>query len=321
MFAASSGMLFPALYGGVAEGYDFQIVSRGAEAIVLRQPVSGAVTTIGGTGFVFGAKGAALGGTVMALSVSEAGTETVRLTGIDKALTDFMAALNQAAQEDFQPYRDLYRGETITVDASKNGGLSLVMDWQDQDFAPDMRSLLHVTGSRQNDGIQGGRFADLLSGRGGFDALTGNRGADLLNGNGGGDTLNGGPGADRLNGGAGDDTLSGQAGRDRLFGGKGADWIDGGQGRDTLAGGLGADSFVFFADRKEGVDRVADFSDGTDMIRVLLFSGAQDDMASMDDVTISAVGSDTLIMFGGGTRVLLENVASAQITEEDFIFG
>lgn len=95
------------------------------------------------------------------------------------------------------------------------------------------------------DTLAGGRGDDALLGGEGDDALGGGPGSDLLVGGTGDDGLTGGPGSDRLLGHAGDDLLAGGPGADTLAGGSGDDTLAGGAGADLLTGGPGADVFVF----------------------------------------------------------------------------
>jgi len=62
-------------------------------------------------------------------------------------------------------------------------------------------------------------------------------------------------------------TILGTAGRDTLTGTAGDDVITGGAGADVITGGAGADTFVYTSIRDAG-DRIADFTPGTDRIRL-----------------------------------------------------
>jgi predicted extracellular nuclease len=62
-------------------------------------------------------------------------------------------------------------------------------------------------------------------------------------------------------------TIIGTAGRDTLTGTAGDDVITGGAGADVITGGAGADTFVYTSIRDAG-DRIADFTPGTDRIRL-----------------------------------------------------
>lgn len=95
--------------------------------------------------------------------------------------------------------------------------------------------------------------------------------------------------------------LRGAGGSDRLSGGSGADLIDGGTGRNRLYGDTGADAFYFVGSAPSN-DRVYDFEDGTDRIRI-----EADTISSFDDLVLSragAAGEHTVITFET-TRVAL----------------
>ncbi|HSF65422.1 MAG TPA: hypothetical protein VLA78_13605 [Paracoccaceae bacterium] len=117
-------------------------------------------------------------------------------------------------------------------------------------------------------------------------------------------------GADVLTGTPGNDTMLGLAGNDYLYGLAGDDVLDGGAGTDRLFGGAGADVFVF-ADGGN-LDFVYDFEDGVDLIQL--------DGLAFDDAVISSYrgGAGTQITIGDD-RMILQGVAVADITEDDFI--
>ena len=72
--------------------------------------------------------------------------------------------------------------------------------------------------------------------------------------------------ANVISGDAGDNILRGLGGADKLSGGNGKDRLYGGNGNDTLNGGGAADKFVFENAAGSGVDRIADFTSGSDKI-------------------------------------------------------
>jgi Ca2+-binding RTX toxin-like protein len=69
---------------------------------------------------------------------------------------------------------------------------------------------------------------------------------------------------------SGNDQLSGRGGNDSLFGYDGNDTLDGGLGNDRMTGGAGKDVFVFDTslNATTNVDRITDFTHGTDTIRL-----------------------------------------------------
>ncbi|MGB3317031.1 MAG: CAP domain-containing protein, partial [Albidovulum sp.] len=170
-----------------------------------------------------------------------------------------------------------------------------------------------LIGGDGNDTLNGGTGRDTISGGADDDLLSGKSGSDVLRGNNGNDVLRGSTGYDTLKGGSGDDTIYGGSGKDRIFGGDGNDWIRGDKGDDRLTGGAGADEFVFASGH--GTDRITDFEDGIDRIRIL--AGAAD----FGDVQISAVsGGDTRVTFADVT-IILEDTDPSDIGASDFIFG
>lgn len=138
-------------------------------------------------------------------------------------------------------------------------------------------------------------------------------GDDKLFGYSGDDHLEGGEGRDRLHGGAGNDSLHGGSGDDILIGGRGS-------GSDVLSGGLGDDVFIFH--RGFGTDTISDFDvlysiDIIDVSRISDFDGFEDLMENH----VMQVGADTLIEDGNGNSILLENVNSADLSADDFLFS
>lgn len=122
-------------------------------------------------------------------------------------------------------------------------------------------------GGGGNDRLSGLSGNDLLRGVGGNDTLLGGAGNDRVFGGNGRDVMAGGGGNDRLDGGTGNDRLTGGSGNDQLIGGTGNDILTGNVGADRLTGGLGSDVFVFNAALgADNVDRITDFSIGTDQI-------------------------------------------------------
>lgn len=168
---------------------------------------------------------------------------------------------------------------------------------------------------------------DWLAGSNGGDTLHGDSGADVLLGGSGDDNIAGGSENDRLLGGAGGDHLWGDGGNDSLYGGSNRDYLYGGTGNDRLAasdggsrleggeggdrviGGAGDDLFVFAAG--SGVDRVENFTVGTDHIYL---SGV-----ATGDVSMAVIGS-RLVLSWGSDRVTIYGLADpASVTLADLI--
>ncbi len=206
--------------------------------------------------------------------------------------------------------------------------------------------------------IWGGGGNETITGREGADTLHGEAGNDTLLGGADSDTLIGGIGADTLGGGAQDDlvdysasnagvTVNLQTGLgtgghaqgdvfvsiEDVTGSDFADVIvgknnlwdnvfDGRGGNDTYTGGLGNDVFVFRA--SSGADAVTDFSplalSNNDAVQLIGFGAGSDTFAEVI-AAASQVGADTVIDFGAGQTLTLQNVTLASLTSDDFIFG
>ena len=162
--------------------------------------------------------------------------------------------------------------------------------------------------------VVGTNHADKLLGSNGVDTLIGGEGNDVINGRSGSDTLLGEAGNDKLRGGGGADNLDGGTGNDDIRGGGGNDIIAGGTGDDTIYGGSGSDQFVF-ADGW-GADVIRDFSVGQDKIA---FEGVSD-LNSFDDLGIADVAGDAVISFGGD-QIMLDGIAAASLTANDFLIS
>ncbi len=204
-----------------------------------------------------------------------------------------------------------------------------------------------IGGGQQNDTLHGGDGRDLLSGGPGHDRIFGGadgdtiasgEGNDLAEGGTGNDDMGGGPGNDTLDGGAGNDTLGGGMGNDlltggdghdfvaagegadTLFGGAGNDTLNGGPGDDLLTGGAGADLFVFNLAAVAGptTDRILDFQDGLDRIRLDGVAGATaaDRFAALE---IAATGGGSMVRIGHQT-ILVDLLPPELLGVGDFVF-
>ena len=159
--------------------------------------------------------------------------------------------------------------------------------------------------------------------------IGGNRN-ETYNGRGGNDTLHGGWGNDRLNGGTGNDGVYGQGGNDRLSGGPGDDYVAGDVGRDVVSGGSGSDTFAYTANGPfllggSGIDRITDFDPrGADhdlLIMLINYNFGVNDFAALRRGMRMDHG-DTVMNFGNGDVLILENVKISQLQADDFlIFG
>lgn len=149
--------------------------------------------------------------------------------------------------------------------------------------------------------------------RGGYgnDVITGGIGADRLSGDEGDDVLSGRRGADVLIGGSGQDLLRGGNGWDVLDGGEDDDVLDGGAGKDILTGGGGGDIFIFGPDA--GDDRVTDFEQGSDLLRLTGHSGG------FDALNVSVRNGHLEVVHDGGI-IILEGLGAVTLTAGDFEF-
>ena len=215
-----------------------------------------------------------------------------------------------------------------------------------------------ISGGAGDDVIDGGAGNDKMAGQDGNDTFRGGAGADHMDGGAGVDTvdygasagpvvvnLNTGTGSggdatgdtlvdienlvgsqynDTLLGNARDNRLSGGAGNDRMSGGDGADVLIGGAGNDQLTGGQHSDTFVFssqFYANGNAADVVTDFQVGVDVLEFRgTFWGSPE---SVDHLTLTQAGADTVIEFGFSDTITLRNVDLQQLlanSAHDFLF-
>lgn len=204
--------------------------------------------------------------------------------------------------------------------------------------------LLGNAGKNRLSGLEGD---DTLIGRSGADRLDGGSGADQLEGGTGSDSYvvdnlgdvvfeDSRAGKDRVEslvsftlgedvenlrligtgnlngtGNSAKNLMTGNAGNNLLSGGDGADTLDGGGGTDGLSGGTGADVFVFRAGY--GFDRVTDFADDIDTLRLdkNLWGGGLT-IEQVLSFHSAVVGGNVVLTFGADvlTIIGLNNVAA-----------
>ncbi|ACK65756.1 Hemolysin-type calcium-binding region [Rippkaea orientalis PCC 8801] len=123
-----------------------------------------------------------------------------------------------------------------------------------------------------------------------------------------------------ITGNSGNNILRGNAGNDTLLGGNGTDELWGGQGNDSLTGGEGRDYFIFggVANFGElGVDSVADFSKGTDLILLshTVFNALtmSNNIVASEFTTITADSSTELSLAGGSSAFLVYNTTTGNL--------
>jgi hypothetical protein len=109
--------------------------------------------------------------------------------------------------------------------------------------------------------------------------------------------------------------LSGAGGTDYVVGDDGDDILSGGIGNDLLEGGAGKDRFIFRPGY--GSDYVADFA--TEDIVDLTGLGAVRTLAALL-LRATQVDNDTVIDFGNGDILTLQNTSRASLVDDDFQF-
>jgi len=182
---------------------------------------------------------------------------------------------------------------TLRVANAAPGQGGLWQDWSLNLYgtasAPMTAKADEWVGSQRRDAIAGLHGNDRLKGLAGNDRLLGGVGDDTLMGGNGKDWLCGNNGQDYLLGGQGEDHLLGGAGDDFLIGGRGNDWLVGGAGRDT-----------FWLESKAGVDRIQDFDQTCDRLRLGVGLNAH-------DLTLQHQGNHVLIAHQQEAIALLLN--------------
>lgn len=180
-------------------------------------------------------------------------------------------------------------------------------------------------GGDGSDVLRTGESSDLGDGGAGDDTLLGSLGNDTLRGDTGDDLAQGDESRDQLEGGEGNDTLIGGTEADRLNGGGGTDSLEGGTGADLLEGGDGADTLIGGGDRDsfrfsllgEGIDVIADFTVGTDVIDVGRILPRQASAATFAEYVLVAddgLGGSLVALDPNGARGGVVFTVVAQVT-------
>ncbi|MDM3844371.1 MAG: hypothetical protein PT116_04815 [Aphanizomenon gracile PMC638.10] len=118
----------------------------------------------------------------------------------------------------------------------------------------------------------------------------------------------------RASGGAGNDLFFlGNGSNGRALGGDGNDTFEIGLGGGhTLSGGAGADQFwIVFGELTKATNTILDFQIGTDVIGI---SGAAKLGITTANLTLTQVGADTAVIFGGQTLATLTGIQASALS-------
>ena len=118
----------------------------------------------------------------------------------------------------------------------------------------------------------------------------------------------------RASGGAGNDIFFlGNGSNGRALGGDGNDTFEIGLGGGhTLSGGAGADQFwIVFGELTKATNTILDFQIGTDVIGI---SGAASLGITTANLTLTQVGADTAVIFGGQTLATLTGIQASALS-------
>ena len=146
-----------------------------------------------------------------------------------------------------------------------------------------------LSGSAQDNTIDGLAGNDTIYGYDGNDQLIGGAGDDRVYGGNHNDVVEGGEGNDTLYGDNGNDQITGGAGNDTLYGGNDDDSLAGGTGNDRLDGGAGADTFYF--NLGDGQDIITNYDAATVSNTLILGEGI-----AADDLSFSRSGNNLVII-------------------------
>ena len=255
---------------------------------------------------------------------SNGGSDTIS----DFSVTDDFIDLTDSNFSGISSFADLtiiQDGDDAIIDLSAHGGGTIRLENVNVSNLSAENFGINGQGTTRDDALQGGDASENLFGLAGDDTIFGGAGDDTIDAGAGNDIIVGNAGNDALYAGAGDDYLFGNAGNDTLEGGAGNDTIDAGAGNDTIEGGVGddylkgntgEDTFVYASG--DGNDVITDFTDGEDTIDLAAITG----ITSFSDLTITQDGDDAVIDLSahGGGKIQLEDVSTADLDADDFIF-
>ncbi len=204
-------------------------------------------------------------------------------------------------------------------------------------------NLENATGGNGADRLYGNALGNLLNGGAGNDTMVGGAGNDSYVVSAAGDVIteNSGEGTDSVTsavtytlltnlenltlsgsgningtGNALNNALTGNSGINLLDGGLGDDQLDGVAGGDTLTGGAGVDTFIIKKSDIAVNITISDFSAATTGEKILLQNFTQ--AIDFVSLTITQVGSDSVITLENGMTLTLKNVTASQLTAASF---
>lgn len=119
------------------------------------------------------------------------------------------------------------------------------------------------------------------------------------------------------NGSDNNDNLYGDSRNDTINAGNGDDYISGGNGNNELTGGSGSDKF-FISINAGKADTITDF-DINDYNEKIVLTGFSS-IKSLNDLSISMSGNDTVVDLGDGQQLILKNVNPDDLSNDNFIF-
>ncbi|ETX26650.1 calcium-binding protein, partial [Roseivivax isoporae] len=159
------------------------LVSSAPDRIVLRNPATGVVTTITGTGLVLSGDGEPSGGTVTGLAFVEDGQTLSTWSGMSWSLVALNRALDELSQDAFfsPTFFGLFSQQDIVFDASDaSEGFSTFAPGGGLPFEGGITSSdIRFVGSPFRDGFFGGEGDDTLVSNGGDDQFRGSAGTDV----------------------------------------------------------------------------------------------------------------------------------------------
>lgn len=241
-----------------------------------------------------------IGGSDFATDILSGGDGNDRLNG-DSGLGDFDFLYGGAGDDEYRVdtsadlvFEDVGGGRDVVIANIPNGGFYLYDNIENMSLAG---TTLFGVGNALDNSIFGNGGTNLLLGGIGNDSLYGRGGDDVVYGE------------------DGNDILDGEAGNDFLIGGAGNDVFLGSAGNDISRGEAGRDVFVMQLGNQG--EYVQDFTRGEDRVELV---GLGITSFAQLQALMTQSGSDTVINFGGGDFMVLQNITATTLTGADFGF-